>query len=207
MISIPDLLSRISVIANDEEFIRWSKSELLMWINDAASEIVVRKPAAGSKTTTLTLVGGVLQTLPERTHMLLDIVRNVNGKRITVADRHRLEDSAPNWYDMTANATRHYCYEDRNPQSFYVYPPATEGQQVEAVIAAIPAKVEDVSGQLDLGIEYMGVIVSYALYRLLSKDSEEANASIAIAHYQAFSEALGSGTAAQLDSSPNKAKP
>ena len=52
-----------------------------------------------------------------------------------------------------------------------------------------------------------GVIVSYALYRLLSKDSEEANASIAIAHYQAFSEALGSGTAAQLDSSPNKAKP
>ena len=207
MIPVADILSRISIIANDEEFVRWYKSELILWINDAAKDIVVRKPAAGAKVVALTLVDGVAQTLPDRTHMLIDVIRNVNGKRVTIADRHRLEDSAPNWYDMTPNATRHYCYEDRNTPVFYVYPPAANGQQLEATLAKLPDDVLDYSGSVDLGPEYMGIIVSYALYRALSKDSEEANATLAMAHYQAYSEALGTSTAAQLDSSPNKAKP
>lgn len=207
MIPVTDLLSRISIIANDEEFVRWSKSELMAWINDAAKEIIVRKPAAGAKVAILTLVDGVSQTLPDRTHMLIDVIRNVNGKRITLADRHRLEDSAPNWYEMTPNATRHYCYEDRNTPVFYVYPPAAQGQQVESVISKLPDDVIEDTDSVDLGVEYMGVIVSYALYRALSKDSEEANSAIAMTHYQAFSEALGTSVSAQLDSSPNKAKP
>lgn len=209
MIAVADVLARVALILNDVDFVRWTKPELFGWINDAAGEIVIRRPPAGAKTAAITLAEGVIQSLPAGSHLLIDVVRNLpNGRRITVAERHRLEESAPNWYGMNpARSIRHYSYEDRNPQQFYVYPPAVAGSMVEAVIAAIPPKITDESASLELGAEYIGPIVSYVVYRALLKDSEYSNGQVAIAHFQAFSEALGTNTQVSLDSSPTRAKP
>ena len=209
MIAVADVLARVALILNDVDFVRWTKPELFGWINDAAGEIVIRRPPAGAKTAAITLVEGVIQSLPADSHLLMDVVRNLpNGRRITVAERHRLEESVPNWYGMSpSSAIRHYSYEDRNPQQFYVYPPAVAGAMVEAVIAAIPPKITDESASLELGAEYIGPIVSYVVYRALLKDSEYANGQVAIAHFQAFSEALGTNTQVSLDASPTRAKP
>ena len=209
MIAVADVLARVGLILNDVDYVRWTKPELFGWINDAAGEIVIRRPPAGAKTAAITLVEGVSQSLPADSHLLMDVVRNLpNGRRITVAERHRLEESVPNWYGMNpSNVIRHYSYEDRNPQQFYVYPPAVAGAMVEAVIAAIPPKITDESASLELGAEYIGPIVSYVVYRALLKDSEYANGQVAIAHFQAFSEALGTNTQVSLDASPTRAKP
>ena len=209
MIAVADVLARVGLILNDVDYVRWTKPELFGWINDAAGEIVIRRPPAGAKTAAITLVEGVSQSLPADSHLLMDVVRNLpNGRRITVAERHRLEESVPNWYGMNpSNVIRHYSYEDRNPQQFYVYPPAVAGAMVEAVIAAIPPKITEESASLELGAEYIGPIVSYVVYRALLKDSEYANGQVAIAHFQAFSEALGTNTQVSLDASPTRAKP
>lgn len=209
MIAVADVLSRVGLILNDVEFIRWTKPELFGWINDGAGEIVIRRPPAGAKTAELTLVAGVSQSLPANSHLLMDIVRNLpTGRRITVAERHRLEESVPNWYGMPgAAAIRHYCYDDRNTQQFYVYPPAVEGSKVEAVIACVPPAIADETATLDLGAEYIGPLVSYVVYRALLKDSEYANGQVAVAHFQAFSEALGTNTQVSIDASPTRAKP
>ena len=125
-----------------------------------------------------------------------------------MAERHRLEESVPGWYEMKPSSTlRHYCYEDRNPQQFYVYPPATAGAKVEAVIAFAPPKIADETAMLELGAEYIGPLVSYVVYRALLKDSEYANGQVAVAHFQAFSEALGTNTQVSIDASPTRAKP
>lgn len=209
MIAVADVLSRVGLILNDVEFVRWTKPELFGWINDGAGEIVIRRPPAGAKTVELSLVAGVKQSLPENSHLLMDIVRNLpNGRRITVAERHRLEESVPNWYGMSGSAVvRHYSYEDRNPQQFYVYPPALAATKVEAVIACVPPKIADETAMLELGAEYIGPLVSYVVYRALLKDSEYANGQVAVAHFQAFSEALGTNTQVSIDASPTRAKP
>ena len=209
MIAVADVLARVGLILNDVDFVRWTKAELFGWINDAAGEIVIRRPPAGAKTIEVTLISGVSQTLPAGSHLLMDVVRNLpTGRRITAAERHRLEESVPNWYGMAASSTlRHYCYEDRNPQQFYVYPPATAGAKVEAVIAFVPPKISDETATLELGAEYIGPLVSYVVYRALLKDSEYANGQVAVAHFQAFSEALGTNTQVSLDASPTRAKP
>lgn len=209
MIAVADVLARVGLILNDVDFVRWTKPELFGWINDAAGEIVIRRPPAGAKTTAIILAEGVSQSLPAGSHLLMDVVRNLpNGRRITVAERHRLEESAPNWYGMNpASSIRHYSYDDRNPQQFYVYPPAVAWAMVEAVIASIPPKITDETATLELGAEYIGPIVSYVVYRALLKDSEYANGQVAIAHFQAFSEALGTNTQVSLDASPTRAKP
>ena len=71
----------------------------------------------------------------------------------------------------------------------------------------IPPKITDENATLELGAEYIGPIVSYVVYRSLLKDSEYANGQVAIAHFQAFSEALGVNTQVSIDASPTRAKP
>ena len=209
MIAVADVLARVGLILNDVDYIRWTKQELFGWINDAAGEIVIRRPPAGAKTAAITLAEGVLQSLPAGSHLLMDVVRNLpNGRRVTVAERHRLEDSVPDWYGMAGSSViKHYAYDDRDPQKFYVYPPALAGAKVESVLAVIPPKITDETATLELGAEYIGPIVSYVVYRSLLKDSEYANGQVAIAHFQAFSEALGVNTQVSIDASPTRAKP
>lgn len=209
MIAVADVLARVALILNDVDFVRWTKPELFGWINDAAGEIVIRRPPAGAKTAAITLAEGVLQSLPAGSHLLIDVVRNLpNGRRITVAERHRLEDSVPDWYGMAGSAViKHYAYDNRYPQKFYVYPPALAGAKVESVLAMIPPKITDETATLELGAEYIGPIVSYVVYRSLLKDSEYANGQVAVAHFQAFSEALGVNTQVSIDASPTRAKP
>ena len=47
MIAVADVLDRLAILLVDEDFTRWTKPELLGWINDAVSEIIIRRPAAG----------------------------------------------------------------------------------------------------------------------------------------------------------------
>lgn len=210
MIQVADVLSRVGNILNDEQFRRWKKDpELYGWINDAAGEIVITKPAAGAKTVTIETVAGPLQPLPAGSHLLLDIVRNLpSGRRITIADRHRLEEVDPSWYsEIGASSIKHYSYDDRNPLSFYAYPAPAAGVKVEAVVSMVPADIKSDTDKLELGSEYIGPIVSYVIYRSLLKDSEYANGQVAVAHFQAFSEAIGRNTQVSLANSPTGAKP
>lgn len=209
MIPVADVLTRVGLVMQDEDFVRWTKPELIGWINDAAKEVVVRRPAAGANTLTFTMSEGVTQQLPTNTLLLLDLVRNLpNGRRISLTDRRRLEESVPRWYAMRpAASVIHYCYDDRNPRSVHVYPPAKAGIEVEAVIAQVPADVTGEQGSVNLSPEYIGPLVSYCLYRAHAKDSEYASGQLAIAHFQAFSEAMGVNTTMKLTDSPKRAAP
>ena len=208
MIKVSDVLTRLSILLLDEDFTRWSKDELIAWMNDAVGEIVVRLPAAGGKVMPITLVDGVLQTLPDSVMSIFDITRNLpNGKGIHIAERQRIEESDPDWYSLYPS-TRiiHYCYDVRTPNLFYVYPPAQAGIQVEASISAAPT-INAMDDSIDIASEYMSPIVSYCMYRAMMKDAEYSNAQISVAYFQAFSEALGTNTQVTLAASPVEAKP
>ena len=195
-IPVEQIILRVSIILNDDEHVRWPLDELLGWINDAAGEIVVRRPQANSIIADLTMVEGALQSIPERGIQLLDVVRNKPGKSISRVSRGLLDDQEPDWYDRkTTDKIRHYTLELETPKRFYVYPPAKAGAVVEAKYSQQPAAVTDpVAGIVDLDLEYIGPIVSYVLYRSYAKDSEYANGTLAVTHFQAFNEALGAST-------------
>lgn len=195
-IPVADIISRASIILNDEDHVRWPLPEMLGWINDAAGEIVVRRPQANSVVADLTLVAGALQSIPDRGIQLLDVVRNKPGRAISRVSRGLLDDQEPDWYERTqTDKLRHYTLELETPKRFFVYPPAKAGAVVEAKYSQQPATVTDpVAGIVDLDLEYIGPIVSYVLYRCYAKDSEYANGTLAVTHFQAFNEALGAST-------------
>lgn len=202
-----DVITRAQLVLNDNDppYARWEQPEMFAWLNDAACEIVIRRPAARAVTGEITLVGGTLQTLPEDAIELLDVARNVGGRAIRRTDRQVLDDTLPDWHQLKqAAAIKHYTFDERTPKAFYVYPPARPGVKVEALYSEAPPKVSAEDDVLDLDRAYMGPLVSYILYRALAKDSEYANGTIAAAHFQAFSEALGTNNEVTAAASPNQ---
>lgn len=210
-IPVADIDMRLSAILNDEDHIRWPLDERLAWINDAAAEIVLVRPAAGARVETIDLVAGVYQTIPADGLQLLDVVRNIRaddlpGRPISRTDRRLLDEQEPSWYEKEpAGAVKHYTFDDRDPRGFYVYPPVTAGVKVEALYAAPPAPVTALEDTLDLDRAYIGPVVSYVLYRTLAKDSEYANGAVAAAHLQAFNAAIGARNEIAIATGPKGA--
>lgn len=205
-----ELISRAGEILQDEEHIRWTVPELMRWANDGARETILRRPAARSITKALALVAGTKQAIPATGVQLLDVVRNLGmdgatpGRAVRRIDRQLLDDQMPDWH-MTKKAAKikHFTFEDRAPKDFYVYPPAVAGTQVEALYSELPPTITQESEALDLGAEYLNALVSYMVYRALSKDSEFANGNVATLHYQAFINAVGDSSDKATANSPN----
>lgn len=191
-IPVSDIMLRASIILNDEDFVRWTKQELIDWLNDAAGEVVVRRPQSRLVVEALGLEEGVLQKLPEGAVQLVDVVRNLPGRSISRTSRRLLDDQVPDWYDMRpSDRVKHFTLEEETPTHFYVYPPVKAGVTVEARYSARPPRISSEDDTLDMDPIYIGPLVSYVIYRALAKDSEYADGAIALAHFQAFNEALG----------------
>lgn len=205
-----DLISRASTILQDEDHVRWPVPELLEWVNDAARETILRRPAARSVTKALSLVAGTKQAIPATGVQLLDVVRNLGmdgatpGRAVRRIDRQLLDDQMPDWHmAKKAAKIKHFTFEDRAPKDFYVYPPAVAGTQVEALYSELPPAVDSEAQSIDMPAEYLNAMVNYMVYRALSKDSEYANGQIATLQFQAFVDAVADPANKATANSPN----
>ncbi len=200
-IAVQAMFLRTSDILQDDEFTRWTKAERVRWMNDFPSALLARRPAGLSRTKTVTLVAGTLQSVSDDAVLLLDVVRNMGntgtspGLPVRRTDRQQFDDTMPTWHMATPKAViKHFMFDDRVPKSYYVYPPAIAGTKVETVEAALPTPIDedDEDAVLDIG------------YRAHQKDSEYANGAIAGQFYQAFEEALGVKSQQDIGASPNQ---
>ena len=209
-IAATELLSRAGEILQDEDHIRWTLPELLRWINDGARETILRRPAARSVTKAIALVAGTKQTIPATGVQLLDVVRNLGmdgltpGRAVRRIDRQLLDDQMPDWHAAKKSSKiKHFTFEDRAPKDFYVYPPAVDGTQVEALYSELPPTVDSETQSIDMPAEYLNAMVNYMVYRALSKDSEYANGQIATLQFQAFVDAVTDPANKAVANSPN----
>ncbi|AAQ54991.1 virion-associated phage protein [Burkholderia phage Bcep22] len=166
-IAATDLIARAGNVLQDEDHIRWEVPELIEWINDAARETIVRRPAARSVAAVLELAAGTRQAIPERGVELLDVVRNMGadgvtpGRIVRRVDRQLLDDQNPDWHAARAkNVVKHFTFDERAPRIFYVYPPAVAGTKVETLHSELPPAIAASGDTLDMGAEYMNVLVS-----------------------------------------------
>lgn len=194
------LISRARLLSQDPTGVRWSDSELLQWLNDGQREVVLYKPDAKAENTTLKLVSGTKQSIPSDGLSLIKVTRNMGsagstpGKAVLLVDSAILNSQIPDWHTATAsNVALHYCYDDRDPKTFYVYPPQpVTTHYVELVYSTIPANLSSTSSTIDVDDIYGNALVDYVLYRAFSKDADFAgNGNRVMAHFQAFMAAVG----------------
>jgi hypothetical protein len=201
-----NILDRASMIIQDLTNVRWPASELLNWLNDSRRELAVLRPDIYSQSTTLSLSAGAKQELPAGGLRLMDVPRNTSGAAVTLTHRGFLDQQNPTWQTMTQTATiKHFMVDERDPSTFWVYPPATSAASVEIIYQSTPtdyAVGDSLSSYEEL---YGGAFVDYVCYRAFSKDSEYAgNAQRALAHYQQYSNALGLGRQTDFGYSANQ---
>lgn len=208
---VSDVLNRAAKTLLDHRFERWERPELIAWAADAALAIIERRPAAGTRTLTVTLQAGTLQVLPADCVQLMDVVRNVDasgapGRIIRLTDRQSLDDENPDWHaDPEADQVKQYTYDERLPTEFFVYPPVIAGTKVQLSAACVPAPVSEETDQLAINPIYRPAIVDYIVYRAMSKDDDAANIQKAAMHYSAFVDAIGGQNNVAEATSPNRA--
>lgn len=220
-VAVNTLVSRAQVILQDPSGIRWATTELIGWLNDAQLEIVLLKPDAGAKTATVALVTGTKQTIPADGNRLLRVMRNMSalvdglGKRaVRAVERESLDSSVPNWHDpMTtgdaahANTVKHFCFDEQNPRSFYVYPGSKNTSTwLEIVYAANPTVVT-AGENISIPDIYANAIVDYMLARAYMKESDfSAQASRADMHYKLFMTSVTGKAQGDTNSTPNNVR-
>ena len=198
---VNSLIARAGALVQDATNVRWPTEEWLDWLNDGQIEVVLNRPDASVKNVAFVLsAGSTKQSLPSDGIILIDVTRNMGatgstpGNAIRITTREVLDAQRPTWHS-DANAIgyiQHYMYDPRDPKNFYIYPkaPAT-AWQVELVYSSSPTAAS-IGGAIQIDDVYANALLDYMLYRAYSKDAEyAANANLALAHYQAFSNSLG----------------
>lgn len=222
-----ELMTRASRILLDEDYTRWTMTELAEWLTDALREVALQVPTATSRNIVIDLVEGTYQKVPPECQQVLRVVRNVDiegdnrvGKgAITIVDRKALDAENPNWHDgqyvRFKPYARHFIFDETDPLTFYVWPGNDGTGHVEAVVSVIPKAVVADAGQdpediasygmtLDVLDVYANLLLDYTLYRAYCKDAQNAGAANRAAlFYQQFANALGIKSNAAMVNSPN----
>ncbi|AHG22193.1 hypothetical protein Z042_23195 [Chania multitudinisentens RB-25] len=203
MQKIAEVIGRVNTQLVDVAWMRWTKAELLDYYNDAIRAVIIVRPDAGETSEILTCIAGTKQQLPDGSNRLLDVSRVVGGRVVRPAPRDVLDSQFPDWH-FSSGMIENYCYDEQTPKTFYVFPGAVEGAQLDAVISRVPvpATISQVeSGELvPLDELYTNPIIEWMLYRCFSKDSQNGavNNQLAQQHYQAFNDQLGIKTQADM---------
>lgn len=203
-ITAQSIFLKAQTVSQDQTGVRWPASEAVGWFNMGQREIAIHKPSASVSNANLTLTTSTSkQTIPATAIMLIDVVRNMGvggstpGRAIRVVTREVLDNTIPNWHISTpASEVIHFVFDSRDQKNFYVWPRPNGAIQVEAITCVNPTEVTESAGALvgNLALDdiYEGPMLDYLLYRTYLKDAEYAgNAARAVAHYQAFANALG----------------
>ena len=219
-VKVTEIVGRVEDVLQDSN-IRWPRTELQHWINEAYRAIILLRPDANSAAGTFTCAEGTRQVLTTgfpTALRLLDVTRNVAAtsakKVVRLVSRSVLDDQRPGWHAETNTVDiQHYTFDPRQPKEFFVYPPATTAAQLEVVYSANPTGHSLSENALDpAGAEaeviqlddiYMSAIIDWVLYRAYSKDAEYgANEARAAAAYQAFNAAIGAKSQTDAAASP-----
>lgn len=211
---VMDVLKNAQTILMDRTGTRWPYAELLNWFNAAQLAVVNHRPDALSKNTTFATALGTFQSLPAEGLRLIDVVRNESGQKrpIRQIPRHVLDDQHVNWHDESnpVNQVDHFCYDDRNPKNFYLYPAPAAALSIRIVYSVAPPAVTINEFETDVtpitvDDTYANALMDYILFRAYSKDAQYAgNAERAALAMQSFNNALGIKTQVDQAMSPNQ---
>ncbi|MNY20208.1 hypothetical protein D3C86_1536780 [compost metagenome] len=167
------IINKARILLTDPDGVRWSDADLLGWLNSAQLQVVAVRPDAKATKTDLALVPGVEQAIPANGTKLLDVVRNATGRAVTLISRDQLSAYDPDWYSATGSTViKHYTFDDTDPKSFEVFPPAAAGAKVRLLYAAIPTDCAELTSTVDLDAIYEGPLIDFVCYRAWSQDSD-----------------------------------
>jgi hypothetical protein len=206
------IIDKASIQLIDLTNIRWTRAELLSWLNDGLRQIVTIQPSASSTTVAKQLAVGTRQYIPTDGWLLLSIYRNMGtngttpGRIIRIVSREILDSFNPNWNTVTATAeVRNYMYTDQDQLAFYVYPPNTGTQYIELNYSVQPVDLTLETQPIPIFDVFQSALVDYILYRACSKDAEYApGVALSQSYMATFVAAIQGKNQSEITSNPTQ---
>jgi len=206
------IIDLINSITNDTGNVTYPLSEVILAINDAQRLVCVYRPDANSSTSNFSLSAGTKQVLPSTARRLLGIVRNMGVDGNTSGSAIRFSVSFddlnlfdPDWHNEIGSEVLEYTYDESRPDEFFITPGVTPPFYIE--IKTTDNTIDIVSGSSDIEVNasYAPCLVSWACYRLFSRDGTESpNYARGESHKQTVFDILGIKSQADAQVSPNK---
>ena len=207
------IINKAAIQLTDIANIRWTRAELLSWLNDGMRQIVVIQPSASSTTSVIKLDAGTRQYIPDDGWLLLAVYRNMGttgttpGRAIRIVSREILDGFNPNWNSDTPKAeVRNYIYTNQDQLAFYVYPPNNGTQYVEINYSAQPTDLTSETQVIPIFDIFQTALVDYILYRACSKDAEYApGLALAQGYMATFVAAIQAKSQSEITNDPTQA--
>jgi len=116
-ITAQSIINKAAIQLTDIGNTRWTRAELLGWLNDGQRQIVIMSPNATNKLTVVQLDIGTRQHIPTDGWTLLEIIRSMGtdgtkpGRAIRLTSRELLDSFNPDWHSDTATTVpkRIFC--------------------------------------------------------------------------------------------------
>jgi hypothetical protein len=205
MIPARNIIYEAQRTLNDTAGVRVPASDLVIFLNRAQRDIHTARMDTTASLAEVVLVEGDIQTLPPEVALLIDIPALANGAKSAISKTEQavLDAVAPNWRGMAPTETiKHYIYDQRDPRTFYVYPPAVEGTTLRAKYSAYPKDIDQptppglawttVNGAISLADEWQTALLMLTLaYAYMSDLEGVSNQPMAAMHLQQASALLG----------------
>jgi len=178
-----ELIQKVEYVLNDEYGEdydkRWSRAELLEWLNDGQRDIVVKVPLANARIVNVQLVAGPQQQLSAAYYRILGPVCNMGtggstyGAPITTTTLQALSGMDSAWLTATASAEVSHVVPSETLRDFFTYPPvATGGTYVKLQLSKVPSTMEDTNDAIEIEEAYATALKYYMLQMAFSKDAD-----------------------------------
>lgn len=161
--------------------VRWTRAELLSWLNDGQRQIVLIQPNATNTVASVQLTQGTRQPLPANGWMLLGVSCNMGsngttpGRAIRQISRELLDNFDPDWRTSTPSAvTKNYMYDIQDQLAFAVYPPSTGTNYIQINYSKQPDTITNEDDPIEVFDVFKPALLDYILFRACSKDAEYA---------------------------------
>jgi hypothetical protein len=210
-ITAQTIINQAAVQLLDLSNVRWTRAELLDWINAGQKQIVILSPNATNKTSVYKLVAGTRQVIPSDGWTLLDVIRNMGtngttpGRTIRVVSEELMDNFDVNWHaSQSATTVRNVIFNQQDQTVFYVYPPNNGNGYIQINYSPVPPTILLETETISLNDIFMPVLLDYVLYRACSKDAEYApGLQLAAGYLQTFLASMQAKSTSELSNSPN----
>lgn len=160
--------------------VRWTITEVLMWISDAQRAIIVLRPNSYNKVARMPLVAGARQVIPDDGWLLLTVNSNVTalsggdyGRATLLTTFDQMNRSDPNWRSGPKRAeVNNYMFDLTDQRAFYVWPPNNGSGFVEINYSAMPTELTAMTDKMQLDDVFAPMVVDYICMRASMKDAE-----------------------------------
>lgn len=191
-----DVITEVRRLVQDETATyRYSDTFMLGLVNQTLKRMAVLRPDLFAYAGTMLCVQGtVRQTAPADSIRIIEVRSIVGGNALVEVNREALDQNYPGWTAAAQGAATNWMRNVRNPNQFFISPPAPAAQTLNIEYAQSPSNYA-LGGTITLLPEaFYPTVVDGTVWLAESIDNEHATSGRAKMFQDAFTQSLGLST-------------